>query len=678
MMDSGRTRDLSQKFQSFLGEKFTTEKRTDYAYNETLIGTAVFNLSRNTLLEYSGQEVVKGAEGCSFDELGIVVSFNIANLEVRQEYLNFHRAEPLLAAFAKGITEHSFDFRLTLPTGATVWTRTIVHLVRNPKTQDILLFNFAYNINKTKTMELLTNFAVNDDYDLLGCASFRDCMAYMYFGKKSFNIFHTDYVEENYTSSLLRFTQNAIVEEEREAYFAKASLENIRKQLAVNGSFEFYLHMYKHGKINTKKVKYVKSTDDPELFFFTQMDVTDLLVEERKKQDMLTKALWEAEGANHAKTTFLSQMSHEIRTPLNAIIGMAHLAKETETMEEKDEYIDKMHQSGHYLLGVINDILDMSRIESGRFELHSSWNNTAELITSAIDMLEMDMKLKNIHFIRPSLTGVEHLESHVDTLRMRQVYMNLLNNAIKFTPAGGVISLSFRNIMKDADFCVDVVTISDTGCGMSPEFLNKLFIPFEREENTYTRNIQGTGLGLALVKKIVTAMGGTITVESTLGEGTIFTLEIPHRYRRVDKAALKNETHKAQETDLKGKRILLVDDQALNREIALRLLTKRGVIVQEAANGEEAVELYKAHEAGYYDCILMDIRMPVMDGLEATRTIRQLPKADAVGIPILAMTANAFDDDVLETKAAGMNTHLSKPIEPKVLFASIARYTRDK
>ena len=433
--------------------------------------------------------------------------------------------------------------------------------------------------------------------------------------------------------------------------------------------------MIKDGIKKTKKVRYIPYGKQKDSCLFIQNDITEFLEEQEKKQQELKTALENAESANHYKTTFLSQMSHEIRTPMNAIIGMARLAGDTGDMIEKDEYIEKIVSSSDYLLGIINDILDMSRIENGKFELHGDWHSGYEMLMSCINMLQLEMKKKGITFLYPHMNPESQIEYYVDDLRIRQIYMNLLNNAIKFTPKGGTIRMVIRNLWHDETMSRDRIEISDTGCGMSEEFLSRIFQPFEQEQNPYSRQVQGTGLGLALVKQILTAMGGQIHVESKLGEGSTFSFELPYRYRVADRKMVK--TNVSKEVNLSGKHVLLAEDHPLNREIAIKLLEREGMIVDAAYHGQEAVERFQKSAEGYYQIILMDIRMPIMDGLEATKTIREMKRADASTIPIIAMTANAFDDDVRETRVAGMNDHLTKPIDVEKMFVTIRKYCLD-
>ncbi|NCC44877.1 MAG: PAS domain-containing sensor histidine kinase, partial [Clostridia bacterium] len=653
-----------------LEEKYEVEKKRGLLSDENLLAHALFNLSRNETLEYAGKNAIFGdMKDISFEILGENIAKDIDNVDQKEKYLAIHDRTALLKKYEEGENEVLIDYRRKMPGGKVIWVRSMYHMMREPDGTDILLFDYCYDINRQKTMEIMMDFAVNDDYDLLGSVNFHDNSAIMLFGKNSYNVTGSDYVEEDYTKSLLRLVKNAVVEEEKEEYYKKACIENIREKLQKMDSYEFNFRMIKNGEERIKKVRYVRYDKEGNICLWNQIDVTLLMQEEQRKQEELKKALAEAEYANKSKTVFLSQMSHEIRTPMNAILGMTQLAKDSIQMQEKDEYLEKIDSSSRYLLGIINDILDMSRIESGKFELHPAWIPANEVFCSCVDMLKPEMIRKGIHFIYPEAKRINEVEYYVDALRVQQVHMNLLNNAMKFTPPGGTVRMEIKNISHDDRVSIDRITISDTGCGMSEEFLTRIFRPFEQEQNPFSDMVQGTGLGLALVKQILTAMGGNIEVKSKLGEGSTFSFSFPYQYRYVKENKIPKQDIK--KYDLNNRRVLLVDDRKLNRQIARKLLEKKGVLVEEAVDGAQAVNMFEASEKNYYDLILMDIRMPVLDGLGATRKIRALDRKDAGEVAIIAMTANAFDEDVKASLDAGMNAHLAKPIEPQLMYETI-------
>lgn len=382
----------------------------------------------------------------------------------------------------------------------------------------------------------------------------------------------------------------------------------------------------------------------------------------------------ELEKVSEYKSAFLSNMSHEIRTPMNGIIGMTNLALDSVKDSTALEYLQEIDETSQYMLGVLNDVLDMSRIDSGKFELKKRWVNANGILWPCIRMIEPTMKSRNITFIHPDTNKLSRLEMYVDEQRVKQVVMNILNNAYKFTQPGGTVTIKIKNLTYDTHKATDQMIISDTGCGMSKDFLeNGIFKPFAQDENGDYSAIRGTGLGLALVKQILTEMGGEVRVESELGKGSTFIVTIPYEYRKMEEENILIEEPVVKEDSLKGKRVLVAEDHPLNQKIVKALLEKEGAQVEMAGNGKIAVDTFQSMPIHWFDAILMDVRMPVMDGYQATQNIRATKREDAKEIPIIAMTANAFEEDIRASREAGMNAHLSKPIEPLKMFETIQK-----
>lgn len=393
---------------------------------------------------------------------------------------------------------------------------------------------------------------------------------------------------------------------------------------------------------------------------------------EREKALQQSVALETERKANEAKSKFLANMSHEIRTPMNAILGMTRLAAdEVEADSVAYEYIKQIGESSEYLLGILNDILEMSRIDNGKENMKMEWVDPAEVIMPMLNMIKPMMSAKNITFEYDDVFNQPfNFEGYVDPQKMKRMIMNILSNACKFTDENGYVSLSYERVVEDDRYAKEIIKVKDNGCGMSKEFLKRIFNPFEQERTAGTSSIQGTGLGLTISRNIAREMGGDITVESELGIGSIFTLVYRYEYRVVD----VNEPYsieKEEERDfekLRGKKVLLAEDNPQNATIAIKILEKCGIIVEHASDGKEAVMLYKSNPAYTYDAILMDVRMPKVSGLQAAKTIRNQEKEDADDIPIIAMTANAFAEDREKSIEAGMNAHLAKPVEPDELY----------
>ncbi len=386
-----------------------------------------------------------------------------------------------------------------------------------------------------------------------------------------------------------------------------------------------------------------------------------------QENERLEAKLMAAEEASRAKTFFLSNMSHDIRTPLNAIIGYTTLAKKDGvTSEEKTAYLSKIDNAGHQLLSIVDDVLEMSRIESGKITLEPGKINLQTLASNISDLVRTQMDGKQIVF--STEYNVQNDWVLCDGDQLSRVLMNLLSNACKFTPENGKVSFSLRETGYNGDIGSYEFRIKDNGIGMSPEFVQHIFTPFERERTSTVSKIQGTGLGMAIAKNIMDRMGGRIEIFTEQGKGTEFvlSLDLPIVEHTADESA-EELLHLSSETG----RLLLVEDNEINMEIASLMLTHAGFEIEKAENGQIAVEKVAGSEPGYYDAVLMDVQMPVMDGYTAARAIRSLDRPELAGIPIIAMTANAFREDVLAAEEAGMNGHIAKPLDADKMIAVI-------
>lgn len=388
-----------------------------------------------------------------------------------------------------------------------------------------------------------------------------------------------------------------------------------------------------------------------------------------EENQQLKKAALQAENASKTKSTFLSHMSHDIRTPINGIIGMTGIAiKNFDDREKVLDCLKKIDSSSKHLVSLVNDILDMSRIESGKMVINHESMDIREIVNSCVFIAESLLAQRKVEFIRgfgifkhPILVG--------DALHLRQILINILGNAIKFTPDGGKIFFQAREIFKEYGKVVYHFEIEDTGIGMKSDFLERIWDSFTQENTGNCSGQKGTGLGMAITKKLVDLMGGVIKVESELGVGSKFVLEVSFDIS-MEKQRI-TETAKNLETALNGMKILLVEDNELNMEIAKVILEGEGIDVMTAENGQIAVNMFNNCPEGVFDAVLMDVRMPVMDGLTATKIIRALPRTDAAAVPIVAMTADAYDEDMKKTAEAGMNAHLIKPVNQDELLQTL-------
>ena len=406
---------------------------------------------------------------------------------------------------------------------------------------------------------------------------------------------------------------------------------------------------------------------------FVYIHYTDLLMRERNQHLQLEKEL--ADRQNEAKSVFLSNMSHDIRTPMNAIIGYTNLAKSHDlSNEEIMEYLDKIESSSQHLLALINDVLEMSRIESGKMEREAVDVDLKKVMDEMRNMFATQMEGKRIDY-SVECVALRNRVVLCDKNRLNRVLLNLISNAYKFTPEEGQISVILeQKDGSDDGFGAYELHVKDNGIGMTAEFAEKVFEAFEREKTSTVSGIQGTGLGMAITKNIVDLMGGEISVNTAPGEGTEFVISIT--WPIGDESDISDDTesedHTPELSSLDNLRVLLVEDMDINREIAVFILEDNGFEVETAVNGEEAVSMVQASEPGYYGVVLMDIQMPVMDGYEATRSIRGFEDEKLANIPIIAMTANAFSEDVQKAHDAGMNAHIAKPIDVDVMLKTMS------
>ena len=401
----------------------------------------------------------------------------------------------------------------------------------------------------------------------------------------------------------------------------------------------------------------------------------------QKLNDKLEIALKKAEDASLAKTSFLHNMSHDIRTPMNAVLGYAQLMKDElkgKDMPETSEHLEKLKQSGNLLLSIINNVLDMAKIESGKMEINENYGRLGAIRQSLFEIFEDEAKKKNLalHYT----INVEHEHILTDTTKVKEIFVNILGNAIKYTPPGGSVIMSVEELpCNEPGYIIVRNRVSDTGIGMSEDYLTEIFEAFTREQNTTKSKIAGTGLGMSIVKKYVDLLGGTIEVESELGKGSTFTVTLKHKIadesyyvkKHLEESGISREI-------LKDRSILLAEDNDLNAEIAAVILERAGLKVERVEDGLQCISRITEMPAGTYDIILMDIQMPKMDGYKATQTIRNLSDQEKACIPIIAMTANAFEEDKRAAIAAGMNGHIAKPIQVDKLLSILAEMIRQQ
>lgn len=489
--------------------------------------------------------------------------------------------------------------------------------------------------------------------------------------------------QEGRFSTLVRqYVENYVVPDDHAELYSKLTAAYVRSSLRrenlslVRQSFSVDYRSKRFGQQRWCRISIITvdldQTDCAHHVLAVLEDITDYKSHELEQQRQLEAAAQAAQQANAAKTEFLHRISHDIRTPINGIQGMLRIADYYPNDPARQKQCrDKIRSASGYLLDLVNDVLNMSKLESGTFTMELQPFVMDELLRQINSIAEAQSVEKGLRYILGQNGPTRRHQDLIGSpLYLRQILLNLAGNAIKYNKPGGWVRVECRELSADDTTAFYEFVCADGGIGMSKEFQKKMFEPFTQEQPDARTSYSGTGLGLAITKGLVEKMDGQITVESEKGKGTTFTVRIPFAIHHA--AHLQEAPHLAAPAgSLQGIHVLLVEDNDLNAEVAQFLLEQEGMEVELARNGQQAVKAFEAHAPGELDAILMDIMMPVMDGYAATRAIRLLPRPDAKTVPILAMTANAFEDDIAAARAAGMNAHLSKPLEPRKLVAAL-------
>ena len=617
---------------------------------------------------------------CSYD--GYIREWNSRFVKqgVTSQFSDSTDRAHLLDAFRKGQTEITFDYEARTISGRSAWLRRSICMTRN-QSGDVIAYTSVKDISvlveQSKREEEFVR-ALATEYDSIAVVNFE--------GDKQADtaVFHSHTTskiaaliggdstrETKYTKRLDRI-EALVHPDDREQFRENTRREKILASFAENKTHIVDFRITDQpGSYLYYQMRFVPLKDDEDRTTGMIACTRDIDTEIRREfgiRQELEDAKIAAEAANRAKSTFLFNMSHDIRTPMNAIIGFTDIAeKHIDDRKHVLEALGKVKMSSEHLLSLINDVLDMSRVESGTVKIEEEPVCIDTAKDNLYSILNGSAEAKDILLTSTLAPSLEHHWIYADRLHMMRVLTNIISNSVKYTNPGGRIDLLAEELpCERAGYARYRYTVSDTGIGMSREYLEHIFEPFTRAESATKSGVVGTGLGMAITKSLTELMGGTIEIESELGVGTTVRLEFENRIAEpVDPMA---SVPNGIAPDLNGKKILLVEDNELNREIASEILEEEGVVIDTAEDGDIAVEKVRSAAEGQYDLILMDIQMPRMNGYEATRAIRSLPNAYAANIPIVAMTANAFEEDRQNAFAAGMNGHIAKPIDvPKLL-----------
>jgi signal transduction histidine kinase/PAS domain-containing protein/ActR/RegA family two-component response regulator len=637
-----------------------------------VIGSFQVNLSKNLYISgYSPYSyVVKALEKETADEHFAATAQTVSNEEIRRTILKEYTCAHLLELFSNGQKQLECDYPVHTSAGNTMWIHSTLHMMLNPGTGDIEGITYSKDITRQKRNEEILHLTLSESCDYIGIIDPEADTYERYSGTVNGNGI-SDGQKLSYGEACMRTASSFLSQQESEALLRQTDIPIL---LSVLKSEKQYVVSYSYRPpdgtaLLHKQIRFSWLGSDKREILVIQQDITEAQNREREHTEQLRKAMLEAERANTMKTGFLSNVSHDIRTPLNAVLGYANLAAQAKNSEETAGYLAKISKAGNLLLTLINDTLDLTKIESGEITLKPAPIDCGEAIGRILAAIRPEMEKKHIRFTLDNSRAVM-ATINIDALRVQEIFINLLSNAIKFTPEGGEVAMIVECVKLEADCVHDRITVRDTGCGMSPEFLPKVFEPFAQERLKENSAASGTGLGLSIVKRLVDLMGGTIVAHSELGKGSEFVVCLD--LERIDGRNSASAEQAASLPSLEGMRVLLCEDNSMNREIAAKLLEFRGIQVEYAENGEVGVRKFSESAVGRYQAVLMDLRMPVMDGLTASKAIRALGRPDAKAVPIIAMTADAFDDDVQKCLDAGMNDHIAKPIDPETLYRTLA------
>jgi len=657
--DATGLQEQKAEFNRVIQELLVTNPHSRCAYH--------LNLTRNLCLDCHGaDEYIRHIfDAETAEEMLQRAAFLALDADIREMFLTEYTPAKLVERYKKGDTKFSVTYRRKTVNSKYLWVETFYQLMKNPTTGDIEAI--AYTVDEDWKMKEETLFTQLSEEEFFGYGIVDvETHHYEHFYLKDTEV-RNPVFEGTIEDNVDILKQRIETPGEADDFEFHTSVGYITDRLKEASEYRYSFTM-DHRRMEIT-YRYLDSTHD--YISFMIKDITETVAMQEETMSLLRSALEAANAANSAKTEFLSRMSHDIRTPMNAIIGFSTLLRDNPDDAEKvHDNAVKILASSNHLLGLINDVLDMSKIESGKVELSEQSFNLSDTIEVVDEIMRPQMNVRGQSF-EVRVEHIGHNRYMADSQRLQQILLNVLSNASKYTGEDGSISMLVEGEPDRTGLYENVTfTVSDNGRGMSEEYVKILFEPFSREKLDYQDAAQGTGLGMAITKNLVSLMGGTISVVSRLGKGSTFKIAIPLMISNTESDDKRVEVTGASDGDISGMRILAAEDNELNKEILIELLSDCEVDV--CSNGRELVDRYIKCPCGAYDIILTDIQMPVMDGMEAARAIRavaddaniiQTKREEATRIPIIAMTANAFTDDIQNALDAGMNAHVAKPID---------------
>lgn len=668
----GMSRDVTE--QKFTEKRFREELAFRNKMGDNIISTSCVNLTLGIVENLRfGESYVKDEQIITTIDYRERSMHFLESCEMSDEQAKRLSVENLLNLFEKGITEVREEYQAKFKDGNRVWVCVDVNILKSPKTGNILAFFYNKDITNEKISAIISENVLSQNYLEVGVIdTVHDTYTRYYSQATNISQFNNSFAFEK---GMDIFCEKRVTENDRKRVKKYMTINYINSAIKKNGVVEFqFLGLDRNGneEYNSMVIKPLYK-DRYDILLSTRSNVDVIVREGQKKEKKLKKAMEEAKKANEARTDFFAGISHDMRTPMNAIIGMSALGVEESKDETIKKYFTNIDASAHFLLGLINDALDSSQIEKNVLKLTYEPYLLNEFVHYVNSVVRSLCDAKKIEF---NMTITEESVKCISTdkLRFNQIFFNLLSNAVKFTPENGKIDFIMEFVSRENGVIVQRFIVKDTGIGMSKEFQKRMFNQFEREGNTEL-NSSGTGLGLFITKYVVELMGGTISVNSEVGKGSEFIVELA--LKEVEVEDISASLNKGLTDDdftkiLKDKRVLLCEDNEMNNQIAVRVLEKKGMVVECAPDGQAGLDKFNNSDEGYYDVILMDVRMPVLDGLEATRVIRSLERMDSKKVPIIAMSANTHKNDIEMALKAGMSTHIGKPFDVKELYKVIS------
>ncbi len=668
----GMSRDVTE--QKFTEKRFKEELAFRNKTTENLLSTACVNLTLGVVENIKqGDTYEKKEQIINTVDYYERAKMYLSEVDMTTQQIYNVSVKNLLKLFESGITEVREVYSAISLDNKKIWIQLDVNILKSPKTGNILAFFYNKDITNEKLNMSISENILSQNYLEVGIIDL-DADTYTRYHSLGTNIteFNNSFPFEE---GMNVFCELRVTEKDRKKVRKYMSIKYLKSAIKKYGSVEFqFLGLDRNGneEYNSMAIKPLYK-DRTDILISTRSNVDAIVRDSQKKEKKLKKAMDEAKKANEARSDFFAGISHDMRTPMNAIIGMSALGVDESKDETIKKYFTNIDASAHFLLGLINDALDSSQIEKNVLKLTYEPYCMLEFKRYVNSMVRSLCDAKNIEF---NMDFSENFAEWISTdkLRFNQIFFNLLSNAVKFTPENGKIDFKMECLSRNNGVIVQRFIVKDTGIGMSKDFQKQMFNRFTREGNT-SLNSSGTGLGLFITKYVVELMGGTISVNSEVGEGSEFIVELALQEVEVDNSLIEAKEQLLDddfESILKGKRVLLCEDNEMNSQIAVRVLEKKSMIVECVPDGQAGLEKFNNSDDGYYDVVLMDVRMPVMDGLEATKFIRNLERMDSKKVPIIAMSANTHKNDIETALKAGMTTHIGKPFDVKELYKIIS------